>query len=145
MRLFSRWNFIFSNGAEDTVNAVEATLQRQQQKLIRQVIQFADAGAATIIAAATYTVPWVGATSSRPRLFDLSVDKNVYLKITQNAVVKVVELYGTAKLPARFTATLAGTVTLIEIENREATDDCSAEWMYAEMDDITDADNFPVV
>lgn len=145
MRLFSNWTWLFSNGAEDVVSQVDSALQANRQKLVKQTVPFADAGAATVEAGDTYTIPQVGATSTRARLLDLSADGNVYVSITQNSVAKVIELKGTTKCPARLTLTLAANVTAMTVESREGTADTELAWLYCEFTDITDRDNFPVV
>jgi hypothetical protein len=145
MRLFSSWFFLFSDSDETTLGEVNEAAQSVAQPSIKQTVLFSDNGSATIAAGATYTISQAGATSTRQRLLDVSVNKNVYLKITQDTVLRTIELKGTTKLPARFVATLDAAVTAIAIESREATDDCSAEWLYCELSDIATASNFPAV
>lgn len=145
MRLFSTFKFMLSNGSEASAGDVDSKMQEQAQGVIKQTIPHADTGSATIAAGQTYTIPWGDATTSRERLLDLSVNGSCYLKITQDAVVREIALYGTTKTPARATLTLDAAVTQVQLVSRETTADTDAVWLYAEFTDIDDAAYFPRV
>lgn len=146
MRLFTGFNFIFSQNFEPVISEVDETMQKQRQVDIKQTIPYSDSGATSLAASSTLVIPWSGATTTRQRLLDISVNGSTYVRITQNAVLRQIELTGTEKCPARLTLSLAAPVTAVSIVNRETSRDTEISWMYAEYSsDINNIANFPVV
>lgn len=145
MRLFAGWTWLFSNSNEQALSQVGSWRQRELLPLVKQKIQWAEEGSASVAASGTLAIGVVGQDQTKAHLLDLSVNGNAYLNITQGGVSKQLPVKGTTKLPARVTMSLGAGVSVLSVVSREATATSLVNWCIAEYIDVTDVANFPVV